>query len=368
MATVKIAQFGGIAPRQHPTQLADGMAVTAHNCSLLTGKLVPLKSPRLVAGANVLLESGLSDVADAKSLHVWRKASGDFDFLLFKGVTWTAPGNVADDDLTRIIVSGDRDGDGKAEPPVVYIRRGTAEVKDIVPIGKTPLATPRVQRNSGQGELTDNIRYTRFFVSWVDKDEMESPFSMPSQILVNNEWVDGDLEYLEGDAVTITNFGSKTDYPLAKKIRVYKVLTGMENGRCQFIAEADATLDSTWTNGIGVKVKDEDAGEIMPDIGTPPDDLSCILDVPGAFYCGFSPSRPKTVCFSDIDLLYSWPEDYRYDIRDNIVALAVTANSVFALTDGWPYVLSGTAPESMTVAKLSRAVTEGCSLTFIMAR
>ena len=191
------------------------------------------------------------------------------------------------------------------------------------------------------------------FVSWVDKDEMESPFSMPSQILVNSEWVDDDLEYLDGDAVTIMNFGSKTDYPLAKKIRVYKVLTGMENGRCQFIAEADATLDSTWTNGIGVKVKDEDAGEIMPDIGTPPDDLSCILDVPGAFYCGFSPSKPKTVCFSDIDLLYSWPEDYRYDIRDNIVALAVTANSVFALTDGWPYVLSGTAPESMTVAKLA---------------
>ena len=255
MATVKIAQFGGIAPRQHPTQLADGMAVTAHNCSLLTGKLVPLKSPRFVAGANVLLESGLSDVADAKSLHVWRKASGDFDFLLFKGVTWTAPGNVADDDLTRIIVSGDRDGDGKAEPPVVYLRRGTAEVKDIVPIGKTPLETPHVQRNSGQGELTDNVRYTRFFVSWVDKDEMESPFSMPSQIAGENagEWVDGDLEYLDGDAVTITNFGSKTDYPLAKKIRVYKVLTGMENGRCQFIAEADATLDSTWTNGIGVK-------------------------------------------------------------------------------------------------------------------
>ena len=39
MATVKIDQFGGIAPRQHPTQLADGMAVTAHNCRLKTGKL-----------------------------------------------------------------------------------------------------------------------------------------------------------------------------------------------------------------------------------------------------------------------------------------------------------------------------------------
>ncbi len=134
---------------------------------------------------------------------------------------------------------------------------------------------------------------------------------------------------------------------------MYKVITGTETGRSQFVAEADATFESTWTNGIGVKVKDEDAGEVMPDIEAPPSDLSCVLDVPGAFCCGFSPSKPKTVCFSDVDLIYSWPTAYRYDIRNNIVALAVTSNSVFALTDGWPYVLSGTAPEGMTATKLA---------------
>lgn len=355
MATVKIDRFGGIAPRQHPTQLSDGMAVVAHNLRLKTGKLVPLKGPRLVAGANVLLESGLTDVSDARSLHVWRRRDGDFDFLLFKGVTWAAPGNVSDDDLTRLIVSGDRDGDGIDEGPVVYMRRGASAVKTVVPLAKEPLSAPRVQRNAGQGDVTENIRYTRFFVSWVDVNGMESPFSEPSRIYDSgvSEWTDGDLEYNDGDAVTVSGFGAKTDYPLAKKIRVYKVVTGATTGRSQFVAEADATLDSTWTDGIGVKVKDEDAGEIMPDVGAPPADLSCILDVPGAFYCGFSPSKPKTVCFSDVDLFYSWPVAYRYDVRDNVVALAVTANSVFALTDGWPYVLSGTAPESMTVSKLA---------------
>ena len=40
-------------------------------------------------------------------------------------------------------------------------------------------------------------------------------------------------------------------------------------------------------------------------------------------------------------------------MSDNVVALAVTSNTVFALTDGWPYAISGTAPESMTVAKLA---------------
>ena len=354
MAAVKITQFGGIAPRRHPTQLADGMAVAAHNCRLKTGKLVPLRQPRLVSGAGVLLDGGLADVADARSLHVWRKQDGSFDFLLFKGVTWAVPGNVADDDLTRIVVSGDRDGDGKADEPVVYMRGGATGLKRTVPLAKDALPAPHVQRNTGQGELTDNRRYTRFFVSWVDGYGMESPFSAPSLVQVaDGEWAGEDLEYLDGDAVTVKGFGEKADYPLAKKIRVYKVVIGSETGRAQFVAEADATLASTWTSGIGFKVKDEDAGEVMPEIEAPPRDLSCVLDVPGAFYCGFSPSSPKTVMFSDVDLIYSWPTAYRYDVRDNIVALAVTANSVFALTDGWPYVLSGTAPEGMSAAKLA---------------
>ena len=40
MATVKIEQFHGIAPRIHPSLLGDGMAVIAHNCRLKNGKIV----------------------------------------------------------------------------------------------------------------------------------------------------------------------------------------------------------------------------------------------------------------------------------------------------------------------------------------
>ncbi len=356
MAGVKIDKFGGIAPRQHPTQLADGMAVTAHNCRLKIGKLVPLRQPKMVSGANLILDGGLSNVKDAKSMHVWRRQDGGFDFLLHRGVTWAVPGVVADDDLTRIVVSGDRDGDGRAEEPMVYMRTASGG-RDAVPLVKKPLGAPHVQRNSGQAELssTENIRYTYFFMTWVDKYGMESPVSAQSQVYDadKSEWVDGDLEYLDGDKITVTDFGAKADYPDAVKVRVYKVVTGMESESIQFIAEADATLDSTWNIGIGFKVKDEDAGETMPEMEAPPSDLTCVLDVPGSFYCGFSASSPKTVCFSDVNLVYSWPLAYRYDVRDNVVALAVTSNSVFALTDGWPYVLNGTLPESMTVTKLA---------------
>lgn len=353
MAGVKIDKFGGIAPRQHPTQLADGMAVTAHNCRLKIGKLVPLRQPQAVAGSNIMLDGGLVNIADARSIHVWRKADGTFDFVLFKGMTWTAPGNVADDTLTRMIVSGDRDGDGTVDEPVLYIRTSQT-VRDAVPIIKKPMPAPHVVRNSGQTDLstTENIRYTYFFVTWIDKYGMESPVSAPSQVKIDGQWKDGDLEYLDGDNVTITNFGTAETYPDAVKLRIYKIVTGTESETIQFVTEEKVT-DSLWKVGIGVKVKDENAGETMPEIEAPPSDLQSILDVPGSYYCGFAPSLPKTVCFSDVNLLYSWPLAYRYDVRDNIVALAVTSNSVFALTDGWPYVLNGTLPESMTVTKLA---------------
>lgn len=350
MVTVKIDNFGGIAPRQHPTLLADGMAVTAHNCRLKTGKLVPLREPSLASAENYILMGGLTKIKDANSMHIWRRVDGGFDLLLYGGMTWSAPGNIAADDLMRIIISGETtESFGEVEnTPVVLIRNN--DYFYTVPLCKNVLAAPVVRRSSGEISPDEpNIRYTRFFVTWVDGYGMESPVSAPSKVYVEGEEpLDDDLEYLDGDTVM---FNGIADIPAdAEKVRVYKVITGAETGRVQFIKEVVATAAQ---NPFSVRVKDEDAGEVMPEIEAPPPDLQCICDVPGAFYCGFSPSSPKTVCFSDIDLIYSWPIAYRYDVADRIVALAVTSNSVFALTEGWPYVLSGTAPEAMSVAKLA---------------
>lgn len=365
MATVKIDTFGGIAPRQHPTLLADGMAVTAHNCRLKTGKLVPLRAPRLVEGDNIILAGSLNDVKDAKSMHIWRKNTGDFDFLCFKGNTWVAPGIVADDDFTRIVVSGDtecsyveREGQSNektwSNSPVIYFRRGNASGYEALPLRKDPIGFPVARRKAGAvPEGASDVRYTRFFFTWVDAYQMESPVSPPSRNYAGQgeEPEDEDVQYLNGDVI---QFQPITDLPQeAMFVRVYKVIAGTETGRIQFIKEF--SRDDVVAEGrlFNISVNDENAGEILPEIEAPPGDLVCIHDVPGAFYCGFSPSMPKTVCFSDVNLLYSWPVAYRYDVADNLVALAVTSNSVFALTEGWPYVISGTAPESMTVAKLA---------------
>ena len=426
MATVKIDQFHGISPRTHPSLLADGMAVTAHNCRLKSGKLVPLKMPKQAYGVSLLMENGLLDIANVKTIHAWKKTDGGIDLLLFPGITWVSEGNIADDELTRIIVSGETgrdftDADGKTtgDSPQVYLRKNGSRVAH--PLCKNSLPAPRVRRVGGDmvsdteivskgyktvsainamgsttlskgwtyvctdaGDITlgtsgalsviENTsvtwggtawaltsdfslsatrRYTYFFITWVDEYGYESPVSAASKITQDNgeTWIDGDFEYMDGDTVRMEPLGADAVPAEAKKVRIYKVVTGTEEGRIQFIKETSAT--GIGTNAVTFTVKDEDAGEVLMEIEAPWSDLRCILDVPGAYYCGFSPSHPKTVCFSEVDLLYSWPSAYQYDIKDNIVALAVTSNTVFALTDGWPYVLSGTSPEAMTVTKLA---------------
>lgn len=351
---VKIDKFGGIAPRTHPSLLPDGMAVTAHNVKLKNGKLVPLREPTKAVGVSLMMENGFTNVADAKSILPWKRNDGSVDFLLFPGVVWMAEGNIADDERTRIVVSGATgvkfaDADNA---PQIYMRDPLTGKKIVHQLCKTPLPAPRVKRIS-EGELGDDRRYTYFFLTWVDAYGYESPVSEKSEIWDETlqEWVGEDLEYNDGDTIRIEALGNGVIPKEAKKIRVYKVVTGTETGRIQFIKETDVV--GVETNPIDITVKDEDAGEVLTEIEAPFNDLSCIQDVPGAFYCGFSPSHPKTVCFSEVDLLYSWPVGYQYDVKDNIVALAVTSNTVFALTDGWPYVLSGTHPSGMTVTKLA---------------
>lgn len=426
MATIRIDQFHGISPRTHPTLLADGMATVAHNVKLKNGKLVPLRQPSILSGISLILENGLTDIANAETIHVWKKGDGSCELILFPGITWASEGNIADDGLNRMIVSGDtgvdfRDSDGNVthNSPQIYMRRSGN--KYVHPLCKNPLPAPHVRRVGGDivsdaeivnkgfktvSEInaltTDSLvkgwtytctdagdialglggalsvienttvtwngsnwalvsdyvvsaahRYTYFFVTWVDAYGYESPVSAASRITKDNgsTWVDADLEYMDGDSVKMEAFGSGVIPAEAVKVRIYKVITGTEDGRIQFVKETSATgLD---TNPVNFTVKDEDAGEVLNEIESPFADLRCILDVPGAYYVGFSPSHPKTVCFSDVDLIYSWPIAYRYDIKDNIVALAVTSNTVFALTDGWPYVLSGTDPGGMTVTKLA---------------
>lgn len=357
--TLKIDNFHGIQPRLHPSLLGKGMAVRAHNCRLKRGKLVPLRNPSVLPEAFVYKQGGLTKLSDAMSLHAWKwRNASNADvvaFLAFKGMTWMAEGNVADDEYDRVFVTGVTgveysDGETVTEDtPAVFLHERSGN--NVIPhsLYKTPIGAPTASvgvSENAQSAIDTNLTvfYVAFFAAWYDMYGYESPLSPASDI----------VEINDGSEV---EFGVAGLPPGAKGVRLYMSRSGTEEASdgIQFLADHDLTPTEAASHSASftLEVSPEDAGEAEPGIEQMPPDLRCLQFVPGGFYTGFSASAPRTVMFSDVGVATSWPVAYRYDLKDNIVALAVTSNTVFALTDGWPWVLSGTAPESMTAAKLA---------------
>lgn len=347
MPTININSFAGIMPMVHPTLLPDGCAVKAHNCRLHSGKLSPVRQPAKATNKKIRLENGLSQIADAQSLHLWKR-NGVSEFLAWPGIVNVAKGNIANDALTRLFVSGQTGigGAGKNHP-CAYIASASGLSFNRHSLVKTVLSAPVATRPVGGGvgdniELdSNNIRYTYFIQTWVDEYGYESGGSLPST----------EMEYNDGDIIEIDAISSPSGN--ARLRRIYKVVTGTETEYIQFIQE-QAVTGSGFIKLV-FAVKDEDAGETLPLIVSAPDDLTWMGYMPGSFYVGVSASNKRTVMFSDVDRPTSWPDAYRYDIRDDFVGHAITGNTVFILTTGYPWVISGTAPESMTTSIMAGA-------------
>lgn len=353
MATIKIDSFSGIMPRVHPTLLPDSCAVKAHNCRLKSGKLSPVREPSQVSGIRIRLENGLDKIANAQSLYLWRRGPDRkvVEFLAWPGIVRVARGNIADDDRDRIFVSGETGvGGPDKNHPCAYIssQDGTSFIRHS--LVKEPLPAPVIMSAPPNADKA-NTRYTFFFQTWVDQFGYESGASPASHSGPAES--DGSTEYNDGDEITFKGEEKPEGYgAVVKSRRIYKVVTGLETESIQFIKEREVG-DSPAFQQCTVKLKDEDAGEVMPMFQSPPEDLSWITYVEGSYYAGFSPSRRRTVMFSDVNRPTSWPDAYMVDVRDDIVGLAVTGNTVWVMTKGYPWALTGTSPEAMTPSVLS---------------
>lgn len=117
--------------------------------------------------------------------------------------------------------------------------------------------------------------------------------------------------------------------------------------------------------------RDADLGEIMPRFENPPGyddpnlsgdddpnaDLACngLVVMAGGFLAAFDGSD---IYFSDAYLPYSWPTKYRMAIDFDVVGLAAIGNDLLVMTEGHPYLISGSHPEMLTQTKLN--VNQSC--------
>ncbi len=332
MPTIRIDTFAGEMARLHSSALPDGSATTAHNVVLTDGKLRPLRFPS-VSTVPIRMENGLTAVGGARSLYLWKR--GDVtELLAWPGQVHVAPSNVADDPRRRIFVTGETGVGANLLNPAVYVADLSGRGYGRSTIVKSPMRAPVVSPPVIPPEETD-LRYTVFYQTWVDEYGYMSGPSEPSE----------EIAYADGLSVTVRSDAAPSG---AVSRRIWKVISGTETESIQFVAE-QAAVGATFPQ-FSFAASDSDAGEILPMFGSPPADLSWMSFVPGNFYAGFSPSSPRTVRFSAPGYPTTWPSDYAYDIRSDLVGLGVCGNTVVALTEGAPWLLSGASPDSISTS------------------
>jgi hypothetical protein len=171
-------------------------------------------------------------------------------------------------------------------------------------------------------------QYQYYVAATVDGYGQESPCSVPSER----------VEWGPNDTLTLTVGGSGIR-------RVYRSATGKVDDPWLFLTQlADGT--TTYADSL----TDSQLSETMPNIENPPTLMTGLVALPGGFLAAF---HGHDLYFSEPFTPYSWPTEYRQTLDIAIVGLAVSGNDLVVLTEGCPYIVSGSHPEMLRASKLS---------------
>lgn len=353
-AAIKLDQFGGLQPRLDPTALGDFQATVARNCRLHTTKLNPIRQALDIKDFPIRLEGGLTDVADAKTIAIWTRGNGIRDVIAWPGIVTVAPSNINDDNRFRLFISGDTgvsDENGENQPcALISSLDGKTYDRHRMHIEVPPSAVVKNEVPFPDLDVA-NLRYCFFFQTWVDEYGVESGMSPVLVDEKTGEMVE--IQYNDGNPVTWAGILAEDIPDGVVARRLWKTVAGSTESTdsVKFVFEQHMVAGE-FDEKPGITIKDEDTGEITSNITSIPTDLVWMTDMPGNFYVGFLRSNPRQICFSDVNLPTSWPDAYRYSIRDYAVGVAVAGNTAFILTTGYPWAISGSDPNGMTAAKI----------------
>lgn len=186
-----------------------------------------------------------------------------------------------------------------------------------------------VRENSDASVLEDRT-YIYTYVSSLGEEGPPSPVSLVVQAL-------------DGDAIEVTGIElPPTDGLDITQIRLYRTSSTLAGTEYQFVKEFDIATSVTES------VKQANLGEII--ITTtwcgPPEGMQGITEMPNGMMVGFV---GRTIHMSEPYFPHAYPPEYDQAINFEIVGLAAFGNSVLVLTEGTPYILTGSHPRNVNV-------------------
>lgn len=306
MAVLKVAAFSGEQPRIIPRLLPPNAAKRAVDVRLDDGSLTPYRKPAV--------ETTLGAGPPVHSIYRY----GD-DWLSFEGDANFARGPVADDRLYYT-------GDGK---PKVLIAGPT--IYDLA----VPRPTQALIATLGGVGAGDKETRVYAFTYVTDLGEESEPSALSNS-----------LDWKPGNSVTLANFPTVPTGRAISKQRIYRSQTGSQGTDLYFIAERSAA-NSNYVDTIPV----DRFSEVIPSKlwNKPPDALAGLTAMPNGMMAAFV---GRKLYFSEPFRPHAWPEVYIITVDWEIVGLSASGPSLWVLTKGQPYIVTGSHPSAMVSEKV----------------
>ena len=327
MTAIDINVMQGMKPRIEPFLLPDNNSVLAKDCHFDTGVISPLLDDALTAITFPITPKTIFHYRD----DFWFAWASDVDVI-------RSP--VAQDDYGRVYYT---DGSypkvtmsdiatGGATRPTAYYRLGVPAPSGI--IGIAAITPP-----SGTTDDSSTDDETRYYIqTFVSATGEEGP---PSG-------VSGEVTIaIPESSVTLSLPAAQANNNNINRRRIYRSATSDSSSGWYEVAElpiaTTSYVDSLTDDQLGAELATED---YLP----PPDDMIGLCLMANGIAAGFS---GNTVCFSGAYLPYAWPDANKMTTEDDVVAICPVGTSLVVGTKGYPYVMTGVSPDSITAQKLN---------------
>lgn len=328
MTKVVIPRFGGMVPRTSPRLIDDTQAAFASNCKLTNGSLVGFGAPGLVGV--VALPPGMT--LARRAFPIYRPDGSIFWF----------PRSSLDASLVKSTVTGDsfnrfywtEPGQAPKYAPLDQMEAGHFFTLGLPVPGVTPNVSPA---GGAEAPEAKTIRaYVYVYVSPYGEESAPSPAQVregyTDQTWTISGWVD------PGDV----------DRPTTR-VHLYRTVVGTSASAFFFVADLPIDASSYDDDVPDAQVVQSNLLESVGWRG-PPSDLQGLVASSAGFMAGFV---GRDVHFSVAYRPHAWPADQVLRLQHEVVALAPLGDSILALTTGYPVLLTGSTPASITPVSIN---------------
>lgn len=327
MPTIDITVMQGMKPRIEPFLLPDNNSVLAKDCHFDTGVISPLLDDALTAITFPITPKTIFHYRD----DFWFAWESDVDVI-------RSP--VAQDDYGRVYytdgvypkVTMSSIATGGAIRPTAYYRLG-------VPAPSSVITISAITPPSGATDSTSTDDETRYYIqTFVTATGEEGPPSSASAEVTIT---------IPDSSVTLSLPAAQANNNNITRRRIYRSATSdASSGWYEVVELPIATtsyVDSLTSDQLGAALATED---YLP----PPDDMMGLCLMANGISAGFS---GNTVLFSGAYLPYAWPDANKLTTEDDVVSICPVGTSLVVGTKGYPYVMTGVSPSSITAQKLN---------------